>query len=284
MTAFFQKLPTISYNGVPSKNLLVRARLSDETIESKTAFYPYTMTDGDRVDILSHKYYDDSDYTWLIWMTNNVVDPYYDLYINETQFNEYITTKYGSIANAQSTIAYYSNSWIVDESELLPATYENLPASRKKYFTPITDYNNSVIAYQRKKEDWTVNTNKVLTATCESNTSFNINEKVTQSYIANSEVLATGYVTFSNTTYLTVQHITGQFISGNTAVVTGSANATLTSVLVTTNIPVAEEAYWEAVSFYDHEQLVNEQKKNIKLLDKIYKTDAEYQLRKVLSE
>ncbi len=287
MTAFFQKLPTISYNGVPSKNLLVRARLSDETLASKTSFYPYIMTDGDRIDVLSHKYYEDSDYAWLIWMTNNVIDPYYDLYMNETEFQNFIVTKYGNISNAQSTIAYYSNSWISDESELSITTYESLPSGRKKYFSPITDYNNTIIGYTRKREDWIVNTNRTVLSTCISTSSFTENEKVTQSYISNNSVIGTGVVVHSNTSHLSMQHITGEFLATNTAIVTGNistSNAVLTSVYVNQNIPEAEEAYWDPVSNYDHEQLVNEQKKHIKLLDKIYRTDAEYELRKVLSE
>ena len=284
MTDFFDKLPTITYDGATAKNFLARAKLSEQTLKDRTLFYPYTLKAGDRMDVVADKYYDDPDYSWLIYMTNNVVDPYYGVYLSDSQFESYIESKYGTVANAQSQILHYTNNWIADESELSIAAYESLPAARRKYYTPLTDQYNSIYRYARKREDWIVNTNQIVTANAIASGTFVVGEKVVQRY-ANNLISGNAYVAFANTSNITLQHVDGE-ISANLTVTGQSSNASanLTTIYTVYNIPVDEAAYWTSVSAYEYEEQLNVQRREIFLLDNRYKNEASYQLKKVMTE
>lgn len=290
MTKFFDKLPTLMYNGVPAKNFLARAKLSEQTLENQTFLYPYTMTEVDRPDVISAKYYEDSDFTWLIWLANGVVDPYYDLYIPDRDFIKFIENKYGSVANAQSQILYYRNNWAIDDSQLSISAFDSLLPNLKKYFTPLTDQYNTVYAYVRKPEDWVVNTNRVVSMSL-GNTSgvFAVGTTIQQKYAANGAYIASGVVSYSNTTYLTVKHVDGAFNASNSTVLTtisatgsnSTANAQ-TVTIISSNIPTTEYTYWSPVSAFDYEQERNFKNKEITLIDNRYKNTMENELKKIM--
>ena len=192
MTKFFNKFPKITYENNLAINLLARVTMSKLALNSKQAYYNYTIVEGTRPDNLSYNYYDNPDYVWLIGLANQIVDPYYDFPISTENLNILITKKYGSVANAQNTIKFFRTNWLADESRITTATYSALNASfnllsednyeiisedttnivayytpktvgasEQKYWAPEINQNNSIIAYVRKKEDWVVTTNKV---------------------------------------------------------------------------------------------------------------------------
>lgn len=274
---YFDKIPTINYGGYDAKNLLVRSKLSDRTKANKTSFYPYTMDESDRVDLLSDNYYDNPGYTWLIWFANEIVDPYYDMPLSYDDFTKYIVSKYGSFETAQRKIKYYRSNWYTDETRLTPAQYSNLTPAFQKYYQPIVNVDYTPTAYIRKKEDTIVSTNRVVTLSIANTVGqFTIGEEITVN--GNNY----GFVTFANTTAVTCQHITGGFVTTNT--ITGqesAATATVTGVAnVATTIAALEPTYWTAVSFYDYEEELNASKKEIVLLDVRYKNQADAELKR----
>lgn len=287
---FFKKLPTISYNGYVAKNFLARARLTEDTRKNRDLFYPYTIQDHQRIDIIADKYYGDSDWMWLVYLANDIVDPYFDMYLPDTNFDSYITDKYGSIANAYQQIVYWKNNWEVDDSELDSATFEALPEYAKKYYTANIDRNNNAYGYVRKQEDWKVDTNQiVLTTVADVTGVFTIGERVTQKY-SNNAIAANAVCTYANSTHMTFKHIVGEAAASNTTVtvtVTGldsGATANIQTIASTLySIPDTEAVYWSAVSAYEDEQFKNATKKTIDLIDVRYKSEVEKQLKKIMN-
>ena len=289
MTNFFRNLPSIVYNGAPAKNFLALAKLSDKTLADKSLFYPYSMPDHERVDSLAGKYYDDPDYAWLIWITNNVVDPYYDVYLSDSEFHAFITKKYGSVEAAQANVAYWINAWSIDDSDLTVAEYAALPSTTQKYYSPIIDPNNVVFQYVRKQEDWKATTNQIVSMSTTSNSAYTVGETVSQRYAANNLFVANGTVVFSNTTATILNHTTGTFLPSNSSVVVhlyDSSNSTSNTITVDTQIciPAAEQAFWTSVSYYDHEVTTNAARRDINLIDNRFKATITNQLKKVMSE
>ena len=47
---YFNKLPTINYNGYAVKNILTRAAISNGTRKNRLVYYPYTVKEDDRID------------------------------------------------------------------------------------------------------------------------------------------------------------------------------------------------------------------------------------------
>ena len=285
---FFNKLPIISYNGQVARNFLARARLTEQTRNNHNLFYPYTVTEQDRIDHISHKYYDDSDYMWMIYLANDIVDPYFDLYLNDTNFDRYITDKYGSIANAQQQIVYWRNNWETDDTELSLSGFESLPDYAKKYYGPKVDRYNNAYSYERKQEDWIVDTNQIVSIVVEATGTFTIGEKVTQTATVGG-ITANAVVTFANSTQISLKHVVGEVLASNSTVTTtitglsSGATANAQSLSVQYAIPETEAVFWSPVSYYDHEAENNARKKTIQLIDTRLKGEVERELKKIMN-
>lgn len=286
--SYFKYLPTILYSGQQSKNLLARAQLSENNKKNTTLYYPYTINEdnGTRPDLLSYYYYESVEYDWLIYFANEVVDPYYDLGLSQSDFNKYIVKKYGSIQLAQSKIAFYRTNWDqYGDSEITVEAYEALDASLKKYWVPKYDIFDQTVAYGRKKEDLIINTNRIIQCDIINTVGqFTVGERVQ----ANSSIYGT--CTYANSTVLQMQHIVGANTSNIIDVtMTGqesSASCNVQSVtVITENLSSAVESnYWVPVTYYDNEVEVNEAKKNINFINNSYKSDMEAELKKVMRQ
>lgn len=275
---YFTKFPTITYNGNVAKNLLARARLSDQIRKVRTAFYPYTTEDGDRTDTLSNLYYDDPGYSWLIWLTNNNIDPYYDVALSNDDFQDFIKQKYGSYSLASRKIYYYRNNWADNiDTSITKAAFDALTNNTQKYYEPVLDNVLNVAKYVRKREDDKIETNKIITfdVTSVSGT-FTIGEEV------RTDVSNYAFVTFANSSVMSAKHVNGT-LSGTVTGQESSATATVGTVTtIKETIASTESTFWSPVTFYDHELELNESKKAIKLLSTEYKSKAEADLKRVM--
>ena len=117
MSEFFSNYPRIAYDisgsnsTVPdytvAVNLMIRNKLKTAVEDDVTVYYPYIIPEGMRPDVLSYQYYGDTIYTWTIYLVNNILDPYWEWPLSYKDFREYMSSKYGSIPTAQSTIHHY---------------------------------------------------------------------------------------------------------------------------------------------------------------------------------
>lgn len=108
---YFKAFNEIVYDGKTVKNILLRFRIR-ELIENRSAvYYTYNVVDGERADIIAHKYYGDPRLDWLIWLTNDIFDPEYDWPLSYENFINFIKEKYGSIPAAKSETHHYE--WIL---------------------------------------------------------------------------------------------------------------------------------------------------------------------------
>ncbi len=77
-----------------AKNIFRRFTLSDAAIETTTYFKKYTVSDKDRPDLISQSVYGRPDYDWIVMMSNNVVNPYFDWPMTTDVLAQYINEKY----------------------------------------------------------------------------------------------------------------------------------------------------------------------------------------------
>jgi hypothetical protein len=260
-----------------------RAKLSDNTKGDSRIFLPYSLEDGDRVDMLSRAYYGDVGYTWLVWMANEIVDPYYDMALSDYDVMELIKIKYGSIELAQRKIAFYrtngdTNPRLPDEISV--AEFNNLTEGRQKYWSPILDYLLNVKGYERNKDPQTINTNRIATATISNVTGqFKIGEEIQRNGTNY------GFATYVSGTDITLQHMTGEIAVG--VIVTGkesgaTANVASCNNSVSVTPAVTDNAYWDPISFFDYEIEENQKKREVLLVDSRYKSQVEQELRRTL--
>ena len=241
--------------------------------------------EGDRADTIANYYYGDPGYDWIVYFSNNIVDPYYDWYMDSNSFKNFITNKYGSLTVAKRNIKFFRSNYVSDDSMISTGTYNGLSSNQKRFWYPIVGADNNVIRYERKKEDIIFQTNKTqqLSISIVGNTSFSTNEYIYQT--SGAVTVSSGTVSFSNSTVCIVSNIGGTIsTSYNLNGGDSLANATVSSVVtLSTDIDPEIQSYFESVSFYDYETEANEKKKNIRLIDVAYVSEIERQFKKLLS-
>ena len=60
-------------------------------------FNKYTMTDDDRFDLISNQFYGTTDYDWIIMITNNIINPFFDAPIKNSQLYDFVEQKYNEV-------------------------------------------------------------------------------------------------------------------------------------------------------------------------------------------
>jgi hypothetical protein len=104
--SYFSKFPKITYDmkGDSVRKLLPdilrRVKLRTTIKSGGMLFDKYDVKEGERPEDVAFKWFGDPELHWIILMTNNVTDRYYDWPMNQVQFAEYLTDKYGTNVDA----------------------------------------------------------------------------------------------------------------------------------------------------------------------------------------
>lgn len=150
-TEFFSNFPIIDYDGIKLRNIVLKSKMIKEILERNDLFHPLTIEDGERADTIAHDYYGNSELYWLVYMSNDIVDPYYDWPMTYQEFLAYINKKYGSIPEAMSTIIHWRNP----DHDYIMSTYskQNLPAEAIiGWNTPVYAYDHEMAINEAKRE------------------------------------------------------------------------------------------------------------------------------------
>ena len=129
---YFTTFPLVQYdpNNEDHPQLAVditrRFKISDVLKNNRIVYYEYDIQDHDRADAMAERYYGDSRLDWLLFVVNQMYDPYFQWPLNYSQFDAYIRQKYGSPSIAMATTHHY----------------EQIITTRKEYYS---NYDNTVI-------------------------------------------------------------------------------------------------------------------------------------------
>ena len=275
---YFENFPVVTYANTQIVDITRRVKVLENISTNPYVFYPYELDASERADQFSSRYYQDSFKSWIVYLSNNITDPYYGWYMQNEEFNSFLVTKYVSLANAYNKTSFYRNNWS-DVPNIAVNNFDALPTSLQKYWLPVYGSSGVVTSYSRVAQDWTINTNKVVSFPV-SNTSFAIDEICNIVYSNN--VTGTGQAVQTingNTLYL--QHVSGTFLTSqdgnfsytasNTGYIYGTQSGVNTaftgSTLQANNLLAEEEAYWAPVTYYEYESEKNEFNKTIRVLD-----------------
>ena len=118
MSEYFNNFPRILYD-IEGKNsttpeyevavnIMIRQKFRDAISDEVTQFYPYIIPDEmKRPDILAHRQYGDVRYTWVIFLINNMHDPYWNWPMDARNFKSFMDNKYGSIDQSKIIVHHY---------------------------------------------------------------------------------------------------------------------------------------------------------------------------------
>ena len=94
---------TENYKLLP--NILRRVKLRSGLRSGAFLFDNYDVKDGERPEDVAFKWFGDAEYHWVILMTNNITDRYYQWPLTQPQFAEHLTDKYG--AGSEDAVHHY---------------------------------------------------------------------------------------------------------------------------------------------------------------------------------
>ena len=104
--SYFSQFPKLAYdmkgNNVRKllPDILRRVKLRSKIKSGGMLFDRYDVKDGEKPEDIAFKWFGDASLHWVILMTNNVTDRYYDWPLNHAQFAEFLTDKYGDNVDA----------------------------------------------------------------------------------------------------------------------------------------------------------------------------------------
>jgi len=100
--SYFSKFPLMTYDIKGNKvrkllpDILRRVKLRASIKSGGMLFDKYDVKEGEKPEDVAFKWFGDPELHWVILMTNNVTDRYYDWPMNQAQFAEYLNDKYSN--------------------------------------------------------------------------------------------------------------------------------------------------------------------------------------------
>jgi hypothetical protein len=295
MTQFFSNFPIIEYNGQQVVDITKNIRMAPNALTNPFAFFPYTITESIRSDQLANLVYGDPYLEWMVFLSNQTIDPYGEWYMDENQFTLFIEQKYSSWDLAQNKIKYYINNWYNGETLSL-AAFDSLSPVLTKYFQPQFNADNTVIQYVRTQIDWIISTNHLVQMTFTNNVPIFMDDEIVNIQY-DVGVVGNGQVAFTSNTQLSIQHVIGNYLPNNNVInvsafsIIGQQSGQTITISNTNQISIntvdtlnpLEDVYYDAVSYYDYENNINEQNKTINLIGNNYVQEIVQEISTVLS-
>lgn len=290
---YFQKFQLINYANTVAVNITQRSVVLNSVYSNPSLYYLYNIKPHERPDTIADEYYKDQYMSWILYLTNKMVDPYYDWNLDQDTFDAFIIKKYGSYENASSKIKYFRNNWYTQPEQISVSQYTNIVSangSLARYYNPnyLDDIKNTIPnGYVRKKEDWVYNTNRVVSYAVANGSLFVSDEIVNVTFSANST--GRGQVNFSNSSIVVLKNL---FDSTSNGTITANsylygreskANTVFTNTTsLANNIPSSEVTYWDPVTYFQYELEINEKNKSIQVLEKRYSTQISKELKRLM--
>jgi len=161
VSPYFDLFPKIKYDingdGLHSEsvtNIFKRIGILREVLSNAGSYVLYEVEENDTPEILAEKVYNDAGAGWIILYANKIIDPQFDWPLSDSVFRDYIINKYGSVANAQTTIHHYEKVIVSTVDGISYTRTYNIGKERYTekplnvpftYYTPYSSANNLVL-------------------------------------------------------------------------------------------------------------------------------------------
>ena len=129
--AYFDRFPLMVYDVAADGNykllpdILRRVKLRSGLRSGSFLFDNYDVIDGEKPEDVAFKWFGDAEYHWVILMTNNITDRYYQWPLTQPQFQEHLTDKYG-VGNEDAVHHYEKTTDSGKTSSSGPSDYSHM--------------------------------------------------------------------------------------------------------------------------------------------------------------
>jgi len=279
MATYFQNFPKLPYTFDPNyqnwfnvTNIFTKVSMLSSPLSNSFTYYQYDLKETDKFEHIAYKYYNNINDFWILLFANNIIDPFYGAPLDYQSFINYINLKYAPNGGYIEFLNNYTQEiFFLNNSDSLLNFYDN------QDINPNDTPTNGIQVAQSTLDHYELQTTTIVTAS-------------NGYYYSNT---TTAY--FSNTTYAiydirdlsrdptqlpTLEYDTITFVSPPTTVVSGG---TAEYPDVNNQLTVNQVIKLVAVSCYDAENALNEDKRHIKIIKKDYASQIENELTKLLT-
>lgn len=287
-SAFFDHFRIRTFTDANGKEYLgrdisTRVAVFEEIKKSNAGLVNYLVRDGQRADQVAWAYYGDDRLAWVIYLVNDIIDPWHDWPLGSQDLEDHIISKYGSLNAAQEKIVKWRTNWSTNESTISEAAYNALTEVRKDYWQPVYGYNNIILYYERKKFDKFLNSNKIIRLNISNPSNYNFTVGHLIKNASDSSINAE--IAYIGTNFLLLKNVFGVWTTGsiyNSTVEEDTGASYTSSTTIKDNLAGVSD-YFEFVTAYQEEIDNNEEKKHIKLLEKNFLSIVTDNLRDIVS-
>ena len=109
--SYFSRFPLLAYDMTGTEkyklvpDILRRVKLRSTVKSGAMLFDKYDVKAGEKPEDVAYKWFGDAELHWVILMTNNITDRYYDWPLTQPEFDRFLTDKYGA-GNEDATHHY----------------------------------------------------------------------------------------------------------------------------------------------------------------------------------
>lgn len=284
MSSYFEMFPLFDYDGARCVDITRRVGLRRTVAADPKAFQPYEVPAGERPDQIARGYYESPERSWMVLLSTESIDPYFDWYLSPDRFAGFIVEKYGSFVEAVERVHHWQENWPSDSTELSPGQWNQLDEEAKAYYEPVFGTGTAILSYVRREDDLTATTNMIVTVELGPDHGVLPDERV---QVYSGPVLdGQAETRWANSTHVKLFHVQANTDPGVTIVgVESGASALVLSREYTANvIPIDERPFWSPVSMLDYETDKNESRKNVRLLDSRHSAAIEAEFQRLLGE
>ena len=109
--SYFNYFPLMAYDVNGDKkyklvtDIIKRVKIRSAVKSGSLLFDKYDVKYGERPEDIAFKYYDDPELHWVVLLTNNITDRYYQWPMTQPDFEDFLKDKYG--AGSEDSVHHY---------------------------------------------------------------------------------------------------------------------------------------------------------------------------------
>jgi hypothetical protein len=116
MSNYFKYFPKTIHTNRTAVDITRRNVVIEDVFGNPYVFLPYTVKNDDRPEDIANLYYGDPNKVWLVYYSNNIIDPYSQWPLSTADFDNMIIKKYEEKSGSEGygVIAWTQNETIDD--------------------------------------------------------------------------------------------------------------------------------------------------------------------------
>ena len=101
--SYFKHFPQTTFQGKSIADITRKAKINKVVTDNALDYMSYTIQEGERPEDIAYNYYDDPSLTWLVLMSNNIIDMYTEWPCTTQQVESNIIAKYTAKSGTTGT-------------------------------------------------------------------------------------------------------------------------------------------------------------------------------------